>query len=68
MRTADNANKMKQIEYVRNNPDSPISPYLLGRNFFVFPIDEAEILLGSFSDENKQTSVCISLQGKQAKL
>ena len=61
---AGNANKMNQIEYVRNNPDSPISPYLLGMNFFVLPIDEAEILLGSFSVENKQTAVCISFQEK----
>ena len=64
MQTAGDAEIMKQIEYVRNNPDSPISPYLLGRNFFMFPIDEVEIILGSFSDENRQTAVSISYQEK----
>jgi hypothetical protein len=64
MQTAGDADIMIQIEYLRNNPDSPISPYLLGRNFFMFPIDEAEIILGSFSDENRQTAVSISLQEK----
>ena len=64
MQTAGDADIKNQIEYVRNNPDSPISPYLLGRNFFMFPIDETEIILGNFSDENRQTAVCISLQEK----
>jgi len=64
MQKAGEADIEKQLEYVRNNPESPISPYLLGSNFFMFPIDEAEKILGSFSDENRQTAVCISLQEK----
>ena len=50
------------LEYVSNHPDSPISPYLLSQIFFGIPFDQSQNILNSFSEENKQTSICTSLQ------
>lgn len=50
------------LNYISNHSDSPISPYLLSQIFFGIPFEESQNILNSFSDENKQTSIGLSLQ------
>ena len=51
-------------DYFTKHPDSPFSPYLLAKSFFMLPLDESEKILTTFSEENKQTSICLSLQDR----
>ncbi|MFZ5940200.1 MAG: DUF4369 domain-containing protein [Bacteroidota bacterium] len=50
--------------FVKENPASPISPFLLARYFGTLPVEEMGSILGSFSPEVKQTSVCRQLQAQ----
>ena len=56
--------KQLNMDYISKHPESPISPYLLGQMFFGIPFDESQDILNSFSNENKQTSICLSLQNR----
>ena len=60
----EESHKKLSMDYLHDNPDSPISPYLLGQLMFSTPSGETERILDSFSDENKQTSICQSLIDK----
>jgi hypothetical protein len=61
-REFQNQLKQRSLDYISNHPDSPISPYLLGQMFFGIPFDESQKILNGFSEENKRTSICLSLQ------
>ena len=59
---SEDQHKQLCLDFISDHPDSPISPYLLGDLFVRIPFDEAQNILNSFSNENKQTSICLSLQ------
>lgn len=56
--------KQANKDYLLKHPESPISPYLLGQMFFGIPFDESQEILNGLSDENKQTSICLTLQNR----
>lgn len=47
--------------FIKSNPESPISIFLLSYYFFEFPSEELEALLNSFSKEIKNTSIYKSI-------
>lgn len=60
----DDKFRNQNLDYIANYPDSPISPYLFARMFATIPFDKSEQILAGFSDQNKNTSICLSLQEK----
>jgi len=50
-------NQESNINYLKNNPTSPISIFLLSKIYFMFPLDELGEILSKFSNEIKNTSI-----------
>lgn len=53
-----------KLDYISENPESPISPFLLAKIFAFIPFKDSEDILNTLSEVNRNTSICLSLQEK----